>query len=59
MEKIIFDTDIGGDCDDTGSLAIVHECERAGKAKLLAVTLSTASPYACLLYTSPSPRDEQ
>ena len=46
MEKIIFDTDIGGDCDDTGSLAIVHECERAGKAKLLAVTLSTASPYA-------------
>ena len=35
MEKIIFDTDIGGDCDDTGSLAIVHECERAGKAKLL------------------------
>ena len=46
MEKIIFDTDIGGDCDDTGARAIVHECERAGKAKLLAVTLSTASPYA-------------
>lgn len=46
MTKIIFDTDIGGDCDDTGALAIVHECERAGKAKLLAVTLSTASPYA-------------
>lgn len=46
MKKIIFDTDIGGDCDDTGALAILHECARAGKAKLLAVTLSTASPYA-------------
>lgn len=46
MEKIIFDTDIGGDCDDTGALAILHQAENAGKAKLLAVTLSTASPYA-------------
>lgn len=46
MKKIIFDTDIGGDCDDTGALAILHECERAGKAKLLAVTISTKSPYA-------------
>lgn len=46
MKKIIFDTDIGGDCDDAGALAILHECGRVGKAKLLAVTLSTASPYA-------------
>ncbi len=45
-EKIIFDTDIGGDCDDTGALAIVHRAQIAGKAKLLAVTLSTGSPYA-------------
>lgn len=46
MEKIIFDTDIGGDCDDTGALAIVHQAQKVGKAKLLAVTLSTGSPYA-------------
>ena len=26
MKKLIFDTDIGGDCDDTGALAIVHSC---------------------------------
>ncbi len=45
-KKIIFDTDIGGDCDDAGALAIIHECERAGRAHLLAVTVSTASPYA-------------
>ena len=46
MNKIIFDTDIGGDCDDAGALAILHEAQNAGKAELLAVTLSTSSPYA-------------
>lgn len=46
IEKIIFDTDIGGDCDDTGALAIIHQAQKAGKAELLAVTLSTGSPYA-------------
>lgn len=46
MKKIIFDTDIGGDCDDAGALAILHEAANAGKAELLAVTLSTSSPYA-------------
>ena len=46
MEKIIFDTDIGGDCDDTGALAILQQAVKQGKAKLLGVTLSTASPYA-------------
>lgn len=46
MKKIIFDTDIGGDCDDAGALAILHECGRAGKSELLAVTIGTMSPYA-------------
>lgn len=46
MKKIIFDTDIGGDCDDAGALALLHECERAGRAELIAVTISTGSPYA-------------
>lgn len=36
MKKIIFDTDIGGDCDDAGALALLHECERAGRAELIA-----------------------
>ena len=43
MKKIIFDTDIGGDCDDAGALAIIH---RAPFAKLLAVTVSTRDPWA-------------
>lgn len=46
MKKIIFDTDIGGDCDDAGALALLHECGRAGMSELLAVTISTMSPYA-------------
>ncbi len=24
-EKIIFDTDMGSDCDDTGALALLHQ----------------------------------
>ena len=46
IKKIIFDTDIGGDCDDTGALAIIHQAQKAKLCKLLAVTISTASPYA-------------
>lgn len=47
MKKIIFDTDIGGDCDDTGALAIIHQAQKGNLAKLLAVTVSTSSPFAC------------
>ncbi len=43
--KIIFDTDIGGDCDDAGTLAMLHRlCDR-GEAELLAVTHCAATPY--------------
>ncbi len=43
--KIIFDTDIGGDCDDAGALALIHKlCDR-GEADLLAVTHCQNSPY--------------
>lgn len=44
--KIIFDTDIGGDCDDTGALALIHRCCEKGLAKLLCVTVSTSNPYS-------------
>ena len=43
--KIIFDTDIGGDCDDAGALALIHKlCDR-GEAELLAVTHCFNAPY--------------
>jgi len=43
--KIIFDTDIGGDCDDAGTLSMLHRlCDR-GEAELLAVTHCEATPY--------------
>ncbi len=44
-EKIIFDTDIGGDCDDAGALALLHGLCDAGEAELLAVTGCYATPY--------------
>ena len=45
MEKIIFDTDIGGDCDDAGALALLHSLCEKGEAELLAVTGCYATPY--------------
>ena len=47
IKKIIFDTDIGGDCDDAGALAIIHEAVNRKYARLLAVTVSTRDPWAC------------
>jgi len=41
MQKIILDTDIGGDCDDVGALALLNVFCRRGLAKLLAVTVDT------------------
>lgn len=46
VKKIIFDTDIGGDCDDAGALAIIHRAEERGLARLLALTVSTRDPWA-------------
>lgn len=46
MKKIIFDTDIGGDCDDAGALAIIHQAQNAGLCELLCITVSTADPWA-------------
>ena len=43
--KIIYDTDIGGDCDDAGTLAMLHRLCDAGECELLAVTACYASPY--------------
>ena len=35
--KIIFDTDMAGDCDDTGALAALHALADLGECKILAV----------------------
>lgn len=43
--KIIFDTDIGGDCDDAGALALIHRLCDKGEAELLAVTHCSNSVY--------------
>lgn len=43
--KIIFDTDIGSDCDDAGALAMLHRLCDKGEAELLAVTHCYNSPY--------------
>ena len=42
---ILFDTDIGGDCDDAGALALLHALCNRGEAELLAVTACYVSPY--------------
>lgn len=43
--KLILDTDIGGDCDDAGALALIHKLCDLGEAELLAVTHCMNSPY--------------
>lgn len=43
MKKIIFDTDIGCDCDDVGALCLLLSAMERGECELLGVTIS--SPY--------------
>ena len=42
--RLIFDTDMGNDIDDAMALAMIHQFERRGQCKLLAVTSSKAHP---------------
>ena len=44
--KIIFDTDIGGDADDLGALAMLHNYIKRGDCELLAIMLWTTDEYA-------------
>ena len=44
--SIIFDTDMGNDCDDAGALAILHALADKGEAEILGVICSSgANPY--------------
>jgi inosine-uridine nucleoside N-ribohydrolase len=38
--KLIFDTDMGNDCDDALALAMIHSLESRGECQLLAVTIT-------------------
>lgn len=52
---IIFDTDIGNDCDDVLALGMLHALESRGECKLLAVTITKdhklAAPFADCINT--------
>jgi len=39
--KIIFDTDMGSDCDDVGALALLHQYAKEGKAEILGCIYSS------------------
>ena len=45
IPKIIFDTDIGWDCDDAGALALLHRLCDMGEADLLATVHCYVTPY--------------
>lgn len=44
--RLIFDTDICGDCDDVLALGMIHSLESRGACKLLAVTISVDNDLA-------------
>ncbi len=44
--RLIFDTDICGDCDDVLALGMIHSLESRGHCRLLAVTISVDHPQA-------------
>lgn len=44
--KLIFDTDIGNDCDDVLALGVIHALQSRGQCELLAVTVTKDSSLA-------------
>jgi hypothetical protein len=44
-KKIILDTDLCGDCDDVGAMAVLLNLDRLGYAKTLAVTYCLGNPW--------------
>jgi hypothetical protein len=43
---IIFDTDMEGDCDDVGALAVLHAFANAGICKIVAIGVDFPEPYS-------------
>jgi hypothetical protein len=49
-EKIIFDTDMGSDCDDAGALALLHVYADQGKAEIIGcIYSSVVVPYGAAI----------
>ncbi len=46
QKKIIFDTDFGGDADDLGALAMIHNLQSQGEVELLAVMCWSTEEFA-------------
>lgn len=44
-KKIIFDTDLGGDCDDVGAAAVLCNLAKAGEAEIVAATYCIGNPW--------------
>ncbi len=50
IPNIIFDTDMGSDCDDAGALALLHYYENQGKAKIIGCVYSSGKvPYGAAI----------
>ncbi len=45
VKKVIFDTDLGGDCDDVGACAILCNLAKAGEAEILCATYCIGNPW--------------
>lgn len=46
--KLIYDTDMSGDCDDAGALAIIHVLADKGECELLGVVVNDPNAASCL-----------
>lgn len=47
-KKIIYDHDLGSDCDDAGAIAILVKAHKAGRCRALAITSCIADPYGAI-----------
>lgn len=50
--KVIFDTDIQGDADDVGTVAVLHALADRGEAAILAMGISSKNPWSPLCLSS-------
>ena len=44
--NVVFDTDIGPDCDDAGTLAMLHALADLGEARILGVGVTVSNPWS-------------
>lgn len=43
--KVLLDTDLGGDCDDAGAIALLHVFEKQNKVEILGMTHTTSAKW--------------